>query len=559
MKLFAQPYGAPRTAATTIAPQFRRAATATKALRSLSLLAAIAASLVALSGCNDYGNTFQSPTGAPISFLAPSQANAGGAAFTITVSSPSGGFVAQTVVQWDGKTIPTTVVSAASVTATVSADLIAKSGTNFVNTLNPFSGTGQNGLSNTLTFLVNPAANPVPAVSSISPKAATAGGASFTLSVTGTNFIPTSDPSGGSQVRFNLGPTQTSLPILNITATQIQATVDASLLVNAGTTPLNAIVTVYNPPAAGTPAGSGGVANPTSGGGGTSPGGLSFTVNPVGTSSTAAPRAEAAEETPAVSADGRYVAYAATQGEHSQVFVRDTCEGADSGCQSHTALLSAASDGTVGNADSRSPSMSSDGRYIAFSSAATNLASASAASASSPASTTSTTGRQIYLRDTCFGVKSQSQCSPSTQLISTDSAGALVGTEGILPSVSASGRFIAFLAVTPSHASASTAPSAAAKSAASGTSSSNSGFRQVFIRDTCIGAASCTPKTTRISLQPGDATSSDTSSSNAKPAGPALSAGASRVAAPGAATATIFTHSVAVDDRVFLALTGTHP
>jgi hypothetical protein len=38
-----------------------------------------------------------------------------------------------------------------------------------------------------------------------------------------------------------------------------------------------------------------------------------------------------------------------------------------------------------------------------------------------------------------------------------------------------------------------------------------------------------------------------------------LSASASRVAAPGAATATIFTHSVAVDDRVFLALTGTHP
>jgi hypothetical protein len=553
MKLFAQSYGAPRIAATKSAPHVRRVS---KALRSLSLLAAAIASLFALTGCNDYGNTFQSPTGAPISFLAPSQANAGGAAFTITVSSPSQGFVAQTVVQWDGKTIPTTFVSAATVTATVSADLIAKSGTNFVNTLNPFHGTGQNGLSNTLTFLVNPAANPVPTVASISPKAATAGGASFTLTVTGTNFILTSDPSGGSQVRFNLGPTQTSLPILNITATQIQATVDASLLVNAGTTPLNAIVTVYNPPAAGTPPGSGGVQNPTSGGGGTSPGGLSFTVNPVGTASTAAPRAEAAEETPAVSADGRYVAYAATQGEHVQVFVRDTCEGADSGCQSHTALLSTASDGTPGNADSRSPSMSSDGRYIAFSSAATNLASPGA---SSSTSTTATSGRQIYLRDTCVGVKSQ--CSPSTQLVSTDSAGALVGTEGILPSVSASGRFIAFLAVTPSHSVSTSAPSAAAKSAASsGTSSTNSGFRQVFIRDTCIGAASCTPKTTRISLQPGDTTTpSDTSSSNARPAGPALSASAARVAAPGAATATIFTHSVAVDDRVFLALTSTHP
>src|SRR5262249_27636409 len=153
---------------------------------------------------------------------------------------------------------------------------------------------------------------------------------------------------------------------LNITSTQITATVDSSLLINSTAAPVTAIVTVFNPPAAGTPAGNGGVQNPTSGGGGTSPNGLSFTVNPAGSGSTAAPRAEATTATPAVSADGRYVAYAAVQGDHSQVFVRDTCEGAESGCQSHTALLSAASDGTVGNADSRSPSMSTDGRYIAF-------------------------------------------------------------------------------------------------------------------------------------------------------------------------------------------------
>lgn len=540
MKLFAQPDGAPHAAAKAFPAIARRSVTA---LRSLSLLAAIAASLFAFSGCNDYGNTFQVPTGVPIIFLAPSQASAGSAQFTLTVSAgPSGTFVQQSVVQWNGKTIPTTFVSAATLTATVSADLIAKPGANFVQTLSPHSGAGTNGLSNVLTFLVNPAANPVPAVSSISPTAATAGGASFTLTVNGSNFIPKSDPSGGSQVRFNLGAVQTSLPILNITATQIQATVNSSLLVNATPAPVTAIVTVYNPPAAGTPPGSGGVQNPNSGGGGTSPGGLSFTVNPAGTSSTAAPRAEAAEDTPAVSADGRFVAYAATQGEHSQVFVRDTCEGAESGCQSHTALLSAAADGTVGNGDSRSPSMSSDGRYIAFSSAATNLASSTAFTSAS------TTGRQIYLRDTCFAAKAE--CSPSTQLISTDPSGALVGTEDILPSVSASGRFIAFLAVTPSHATSGS--SAAAKSAASSTP--DSGFRQVFVRDTCIGASSCTPKTTRISLQPGDSSSTDT-----KPAGPAVSGDSDRVAVPGAATATVFTHSVAIDDRVFLALTASHP
>ena len=558
MKLFAQLGGTPRNAAANHAPTIHHAVKAPRSLKiSLSLLGALIASLFVSAGCNDYGNTFQVPTGVQTAFIAPSQANAGGAAFTLTVNGTSdstgSGYVAKSVVQWNGKTIPTTYVSASQLTATVSADLIAKPGTAYVQTLSPHSGAGTNGLSNVVTFLVNPAANPVPSITSMSPTSATAGGASFTLTVSGSNFISNSDPSLASQVRFNLGPTQTSLPVLNITSTQIQATVDSSLLINSTAAPVTAIVTVYNPPAAGTAPGNGGVQNPNSGGGGTSPNGLSFTVNPAGATPAAAPRAEAAEDTPAVSADGRFVAYAATQGEHSQVFVRDTCEGADSGCQSHTALLSAASDGTVGNGDSRSPSMSADGRYIAFSSGATNLAGDTASASSS------TAGRQIYLRDTCFGAKTQ--CSPSTQLVSTDPSGALVGTEGILPSVSASGRFVAFLAVTPSHATSQAASNAATKAArqASSTSTPNSGFRQVFIRDTCIGASGCTPKTTRISLQPGDTSVPSSSPSDAKPAGPALSGSSARVAVPGAATATIFTHSVPVDDRVFLALTGSHP
>jgi hypothetical protein len=488
----------------------------------LALLAAI----LSLAGCNDYGNTFQNPTGAAISFLAPADASAGGSDFTLTVTSPTGGFVLKTVVQWNGKTIPTNYVSTTNVTATVAAALIAKPGTAAVNTLNPFSGTGNNGLSNTLTFVINPTANPVPAMTAIAPNTAAAASASFTLTVSGSNFLPTSDPSGGSQVRWNLGPTQSTLPIVAVSSSQIQATVDTSLLVNTTAQAVSAIVTVYNPPSPGAQGSPGG-------GGGTSPGGLPFSITPAGTGSMAAPRTNVAEETPAVSLDGRYVAYTATQGEHAQVFVRDTCEGAAAGCQPRTLLLSAAPDGSPGNDDSRAPSMSSDGRYVAFSSAATNIASGSPA------------GRQVYIRDTCFGAVSTS-CASSTQLVSTDAEGALVGTEGILPSVSASGRFIAFLAVTPSHTSSKSA--AQAKSPAS--TAANSGYRQVFVRDTCSGATSCTPKTTRISMQPGDTSTTDT-----KPAGPALSGNAARVALPGASAATLFTRSVAVDDRVFLALT----
>src|SRR4029077_18285413 len=58
-----------------------------------------------------------------------------------------------------------------------------------------------------------------------------------------------------------------------------------------------------------------------------------------------------------------------------------------------------------------------------------------------------------------------------------------------------------------------------------------------------------TPKTTRISLQPGDG-----AGSGAKPAGPALSGDANHVAIAGGNAATLFKRSVAIDDRVFLAI-----
>jgi hypothetical protein len=496
-----------------------------------ALGAALATAAALAAGCNDYGNTFQSPTGAAIMSLSPSNIAAGSPDFTITVNGT--GYVAKTVVQWNQKTIASVLATDSSgniigISATVPAALVAKPGTAFVNTLSPHSGSGQNGLSNTLSFIINALPNPVPTLTSLSPATAAAGSASFTLTITGTNFLPASDPTGGSLVHWNMGGTQSTLPILNISATQITATVSSTLLVNSTAQPVGASVSVYNAPAAQT---SGVGSNPTGGGGGASPA-LPFSITPAAPASTSASHT-VAEETPAVSVDGRFVAYSAVQDSVSQVFVRDTCEGASSGCQARTSLLSVAPDGSsAGNADSASPSMSADGRYIAFTSAATNLANGAPA------------GRQIYFRDTCFGAAAGS-CTASTELLSVDPNGALVGTESILPSVSASGRFVAFLAVTPSHAAGKSAPQAAAGAA------TNSGFRQVFVRDTCLGASSCTPKTTRISLQPGD-----DSASSLKPAGPALTGNANHVALPGAQTATLFTKAIAVDDSVFLALTS---
>jgi hypothetical protein len=309
-----------------------------------------------------------------------------------------------------------------------------------------------------------------------------------------------------------------------VTATDIKATVPGSLISAAGT----AMVTVFNPPAPQvTPPG--GTPNPSGGGGGTSTA-QTFTITAAGGAVAHAASQTVADETPSVSADGRYVAYSASENGHTQVFVRDTCEGVAGGCQAQTTWLSVASDGSAANDDSSSPAISANGRYVAFSSAASNLVE------NAPA------GHQIYLRDTCAGAKGS--CAPSTQIVSTDSNGALTGTESFLPSISASGRFVAFLAVSQSHATQqlSIAPGG-----------QNSGYRQVFVRDTCLGVSSCTPKTSRISLQPGDGASTPTNSA-AKSAGPAIDASGESLALAGQ-SATFFTRSVAIDDRLFLAIT----
>jgi Tol biopolymer transport system component len=77
---------------------------------------------------------------------------------------------------------------------------------------------------------------------------------------------------------------------------------------------------------------------------------------------------------PSISSDGRYVAFespainlvAGDNNGHSDIFVHDRQD-------RKTTRVSINSDGVEGNNDSSYPSISSDGRYVAFSSTATNL------------------------------------------------------------------------------------------------------------------------------------------------------------------------------------------
>jgi hypothetical protein len=490
--------------------------------------AVILCAIAGLTGCSEGNTSIQSATGATITSLSPSGILLGGPDFTLTVTAfPSNGFSnVNTVVEWNGQKLVSTVVDGTTITATVPAALIAKPGTAFVNTFFPQSGSGQNGLSNSLSFLVFGAPNPVPTLTSVTPNSVpvcTSKCSNLAITLAGTDFLPSST-NGSSTATFTGLATsgiETAINITSISATQIIASVPASYLTSADTARINVInppsgVCVVNCPGLG--GGNTGRIN----GNGTE---QTLTIgNPAPTSATAV-----AEETPAISQDGRYVAFSGIQNGASQIMLRDTCLGADKECAPSTKTISVTVDGTVANAESHTPVISSDGRFIAFSSAATNLVD------------DVPKGKQIYLRDTCVGATAE--CKPSLALISTDPEGALTGTDAILPSISSSGRFVAFVAVTPDK----TANAAVAKSAAS--SSANSGLRQVFLRDTCFGAANCTPKTTRISLQPGDAPAN-----SAKPAGPALSGLAKQIALAEGKTATSFTHTVPVDDSVFLAI-----
>ncbi len=280
------------------------------------------------AGCSETQNTFQGNTGALISFLSPSNTPAGGGDFTLTVDGAA--FTANTVVQWNGSNRTTMFVDSNHLTATITAADIAKVGHANVNTFTPQSGSGRNGLSNSVVFVITAPPNPVPTITSISPDHTAAGGPAFTMTIAGSNFLTGSGGAGGSVVQWNPvgGGSQSNLTPSSISATQIMVTIPATLIATAG----SAVVTVFNPAP----------------GGGTSPGGKTFTIG-LGPIAAQGASADAA----ALSADGRYVAFVSDNGGHAQVFVRDTCEGAAKGCEAKTLLVSANAQGNAAAGEGR--------------------------------------------------------------------------------------------------------------------------------------------------------------------------------------------------------------
>ncbi|MEZ4512377.1 MAG: thrombospondin type 3 repeat-containing protein [Chloroflexota bacterium] len=127
---------------------------------------------------------------------------------------------------------------------------------------------------------------------------------------------------------------------------------------------------------------------------------------------------------PSISSDGRFVAFEShasnlvsgdTNGS-TDIFVHDRQTG-------ETSRISVNSSGGQGNNHSSAPSISSDGRFVAFHSAASNLVSGD-------------TGRDdVFVHDRQTG---------ETSRVSVNSSGDQGNSFSVLPSISSDGRFVAF-------------------------------------------------------------------------------------------------------------------
>jgi hypothetical protein len=119
-----------------------------------------------------------------ITSLNPNNKLALGPAFSMAVQGAN--FDNLSVVRWQGFDRPTAFSGAPLVTASIPPTDLVVGGIIPVTVFNPVQGR----TSNSVNFIVN---NPVPTISSINPKSVRAATLSVRLTVTGTNFVPTSE------------------------------------------------------------------------------------------------------------------------------------------------------------------------------------------------------------------------------------------------------------------------------------------------------------------------------------------------------------------------------
>ncbi len=403
-----------------------------------------------------------------VSSLSPAAILAGSAGTLLTVTGLN--FVPDSVITLNGAPRQTTFSSLATVQASLNAGDFANAGVVQIAVVNPPDGGSGGGTSNTVTFAVNGTElGGLPQIVDLAPDGTQANsGVCGATCVGGTPTLTTAGPSSSQTGEF-----------------VVFASTSTNLVVSPATTSSGIFLrdTCFS---------------------GTVVSGGSSSCVPKTTLITLAPNgavANGASSEPTLDSTGAHVAYTSTAsnlvnyvvvtGLTRQVYWQVPCTLTTCTSANPTiALVSISPDGSnPGNGESYNPVISSDGRYVAFISLATNLLT------NPPAGGFDGVTPQVFIRDTCSVVPplALGSCVPTTYLVSASPDGTAAGNRpSSRPTIANQGLFVAFVSSATNLATGSN-PNAAS---------------EVFERSTCVTTINedgntCAPVTSLISTPDG--------------------------------------------------------
>jgi hypothetical protein len=470
------------------------------------VFATIVACVVLLAGCGGSdGNNKQASNPVPMLIsMAPTTAPAGSSALTLTVNGS--GFVAGSVVQWNGSPRTTTYSAPGLLLAAIPAADLAVAGAAQVTVVNPAPG---GGTSAALPFTIT---NVLPVASALSPSSVVVGSPAFELTVSGSGFV------SGSTVQWN----ETARVTTFMSSTSLKAAIPAADVASAGTAQVR-------------------VVNPAPGGGNSAS--LTFTVqNPAPQVTSLIPatvtvgasafeltltgtgfvpgavvlwngadrpttfvnsmRLTATIAAADVVVEGRFPVTvrnpAPAVGPSNNVTFLVAAITPPPPGSSTPVRVTVATDGGYPNGPSVNGGMNMSGRYVIFASKASNLVAGDTNDA-----------WDIFVRDTCIDVWGDpiAGCVFSTwRLTRTPEGGQANGDSGVTASsperslaVSFDGGHVAFVS-----------------SASNLVAGDTNGVDDVFVVSTCLGASgNCIPQIVRVSLRNDGSQSTQPSSSPA--------------------------------------------
>lgn len=457
-----------------------------------SVASSVVLASLCLVGCSGTGTTSRfSGSELALTSISPNQVSVGSG--VLTLRGFGSGFSAQSSLEWNGAALATQYVSSNEVDATVPSSDLTKAGTFSVSVIDPTvstSGSSQTFIvtasmtNGNVQSLISIAADGSPGNGNSGPESMSSTGRYVAFTSYAHNLVAGSSglfanvylrdtcnvattactPAttlisvglNGSSANDNSGenPGQVNSLAVSTDGRYVAFESDASNLVPSDT---NGVGDIF-------------VRDTCTGASSCTPSTILVSVTTTGA------QANAYSANPAMSIDGRYVAFESSASNLvpgvttgiQNIYLRDTCIGATPPCVPATVLISTGPSGTGSDGPATEATISSDGRFVAFAALAKTLVAGATVQL-----------YDVYLRDACTGA---SGCVPSTSLVSVSNGGVEGNGASLEPSISSNGRFIAFGSTSSNLTSA----------GLQGTISN------IFVRDTCYGSSGCTPTIIQI-------------------------------------------------------------